>query len=151
MTATLLEKPDQTSLVLRRTFAADRKSLWTALTDPTAWKEWLGGGHAVPVSTEADLRPGGAYRIEMRGEDGERHMVQGEFTEVREPDFISFTWAWYTTPDRVSHVSYKLLDGATAEETVLILTHDRFYDADARDGHGRGWSASLEKLAEFLS
>lgn len=152
MTTAAVEKPAETQLVIRRSFEADRRTLWTALTDPAAWIHWMGGGDVTCVDTRADLRVGGAYRIDMRHrKTGERHMVEGEFTEIREPDFVSFTWAWYTTPDRVSHVSYRLSDGERAGQTVLVLTHDRFYDADARDGHARGWSSSLDKLAAWVA
>lgn len=152
MTEHLTEIPDATSLTIRRVFAADIATLWQALTDPEAWMHWFGGGHARPISTNADLRPGGAWRIEMRGEDSaDRHIVSGEFLEVHAPTRVTFTWAWYTTPERISRVSYRLLPGETEGRTVLVLTHDRFFDAAARDGHNRGWGHALDRLADWIA
>jgi len=37
------------------------------------------------------------------------------------------------------------------DATMLTLHHERFFDEKARDGHERGWSGTLEKLARYLS
>jgi uncharacterized protein YndB with AHSA1/START domain len=34
---------------------------------------------------------------------------------------------------------------------MLTLHHERFFDEKARDGHQRGWTGTLEKLAHYLS
>ncbi len=152
MNAPMLEKPDATSLMIRRTFAADIETLWDALTDPKAWMQWFGGGHATPVETSADLRQGGAWRIEMRGNDsGNQIVLIGEYVEISRPDRLVFTWAWGSAPERVSRVTYDLSPGATAEETNLLLTHDRLADSDIRDSHAMGWTATLELLAKKLA
>ena len=112
MNVPVIERPDSTTLIIRRRFEADMATLWAALTDPEAWMHWFGGGQARPITTSADLRPGGAWRIEMRGEDSaDRYIVSGEFIEIEAPQRVSFTWAWYTTPDRISHVTYALSPG----------------------------------------
>ena len=144
MSAPIVDKPDQATLMIRRSFDADMATLWQALTDPQAWLHWFGGGHAAPIAASADLRPGGAWRIEMR------HIVEGEYLEVEAPHRVSFTWAWYTTPGRVSRVTYTLTPGQRDGQTPLTLRHERFFDADARDNHGRGWTHSLERLAAWL-
>lgn len=38
----------------------------------------------------------------------------------------------------------------SAEGTDLIFKHEQFFDEAARDGHKRGWSGTLAKLATFL-
>ena len=151
MNAPLVDKPDPTTLMIRRSFDADMATLWRALTEPEAWMHWFGGGHATPIATSADLRRGGAWRIEMLGEDSaDRHIVEGEYLEVEPPRRVSFTWAWYSTPERVSRVTYALTPGESDGQTTLTLHHERFFDAGARDNHGRGWTHSLERLAAWL-
>ena len=147
---TVTEPMGDTALMIRRTFQADIQTVWKALTDPNAWMHWFGAKMAKANHTEADLRVGGKWAIEMTGlESGESHNVKGEFVEVDEPNRVSFTWAWYSTPDRVSLVTYALTDHG--DSTTLTLTHERFADLEARDGHNRGWTASLENLEAYLS
>ena len=152
MNVPVIDKPDATTLMIRRTFDADIQTLWQALTDPEAWLQWFGGGHATPVSTSAELRPGGAWRIEMRGnETGTAFVLNGTYSEVDPPRRLVFSWAWASAPDQVSQVTYVLSPGESAERTTLVLTHERLADSGLRDDHGRGWTASLERLAGHLA
>ncbi len=152
MNAPLVEKPTATSLMIRRVFDADQATLWRALTDPAAWMEWFGAGHATPTKTHADLTPGGAWRIEMRGnESGNQIVLNGNFVEVDEPNSVSFTWRWEAEPGRGdSLVTYNLSPGATRGQTSLLLTHERLPDESVRDSHAMGWSGTLEQLAGYL-
>jgi uncharacterized protein YndB with AHSA1/START domain len=98
---------------------------------------------------ELDVRVGGRYDIGFRTENGEEHGVSGVYQEVTPPDRISFTWAWQSTPERVSVVTIELHsteDGGTR----LDFRHDRFFDRAARDNHERGWSGTFQKLERFL-
>jgi hypothetical protein len=36
-------------------------------------------------------------------------------------------------------------------KTELVFTHEQLFDEKARDDHKRGWSASLDKLADFFN
>jgi len=141
----------ETALMIRRSFDADIQTLWGALTDPAAWMQWFGGGAAKPYNTNADLRRGGRWAIEMKGlETGKDISVGGEFLEVDEPNRVSFTWAWYTAPEVVSVVTYALSDAGN-NQTTLTLTHEKHPSSDARDHHGRGWNATLDRLVTFLA
>ena len=51
--------------------------------------------------------------------------------------------------DRYILVTYAL--SAHGDSTTLTLTHERFANADARDGHNRGWSATLDTLEQYLA
>ena len=147
----MTEMTGETSLMIRRVFDVDIETLFRALTNPEAIMHWMGGGVAKPERAESDLRVGGAWFVEMRGaETGNPHNVRGEFTHVDPPKEVGFTWAWYSTPDAVSHVTYRL-SVVEAEKTRLTLIHERLPSSDIRDGHGRGWNASLDRLVEHLA
>ncbi len=150
MNAPLTEMTGPTSLMIRRTFDADIETLFRALTDPKAWLSWFGGGKATPIDTDAELKIGGAWHINLRGKDGNEFGVFGEFTEIDVPKSVSFTWSWTGTPDRVSQVSYRL-SPADDGGTTLTLIHDRFFDSEARDGHAMGWTATFELLASYVA
>lgn len=151
MNAPVTEMTGDTTLMIRRTFKADLATLWTALTDPAAWLHWFGGGHATPESATADLRPGGAWKLDLRGNDsGNRFSVAGEFVTVEPKTRVSFTWAWSFGDGAASRVTY-ILSPDSNDRTTLTLTHERFENADTRDQHGRGWNASLEQLDDYLA
>ena len=38
----------------------------------------------------------------------------------------------------------------TRSGTELTLLHEQFFDMAARDGHERGWTGTMEKLARYL-
>ena len=75
--------------------------------------------------------------------------MSGIYQEVVENRRLSFTWAWQSTPLRVSLVTIELRP--TAQGTELDFRHDRFFDQQARDNHERGWAATFAKLDDFLS
>jgi uncharacterized protein YndB with AHSA1/START domain len=62
---------------------------------------------------------------------------------------LVFSWAWHSTPERESQVTVSLKpDG---DGTLLTVHHEQLFDAAARDGHERGWTASLDQLEIILA
>ena len=43
-----------------------------------------------------------------------------------------------------------MLTKAEGKGTLLTLKHEQFFDQAAADGHKRGWTGTLEKLAAWL-
>ncbi|HXF54918.1 MAG TPA: SRPBCC domain-containing protein [Hyphomicrobiaceae bacterium] len=143
----MAERPQRNkpSLTLRRQLAASPDQVFQAWTRPEALKAWFGPGEIVEVPVaEVDLRVGGRYRIVMRAQDGELHRVGGVYREIVPGRRLRFSWAWESTPERVSQVTVEL----TAKDggTLLTLTHEQFFDEAARDRHRYGWTGSLDKL-----
>jgi len=141
---------DPTALVIRRSYHADMATLFRALTEPKAIMQWFGPGGAEVHHAESDLRVGGRWSIAMTDDNAEEHKVSGEYVEVDPPRKVVFTWAWRSTPDRISQVTYALApegDGRTS----LTLTHERLASAAARDRHEFGWNCGLDKLAPWLT
>lgn len=151
MNAPVTEMIDDTALMIRRSFKADIQTLWNALTDPSALMQWMGANMATPQRAEADLRVGGAWFIEMKGnETGNPHNVRGEFVEIDEPNRVRFTWSWYSDDTPPTQVTYALKDQGDGT-TMLTLTHKRFAEAPTRDGHSVGWNGSLDNLETLLA
>ena len=135
---------------LTREYAVPREKVWRAWTDPQALSRWFGPGDTECVTrAELDVRVGGRYEIRFRTQDGEEHGVSGVYQEVAPPDRISFTWAWQSTPERVSVVTIELRPTPNGG-TRLDFRHDRFFDRVARDNHERGWNGTFQKLDRFL-
>lgn len=141
--------PDATTLVLRRTFDANMRALFDALTTPSAITEWFGPGPFRVANAAIDLRVGGAWLIEMVSPEGNAHNVGGEYLEVNPPHGVSFTWAWQNEPSEISHVSYALTPAEGG--TTLTLTHSRLPSESSRDMHAQGWNGALDKLMPWIA
>ena len=95
------------------------------------------------------MRVGGRYHIGFVTANGEHHDVSGVYQEVEPHRRLSFTWAWKSTPERVSVVTIEL-QPTSQGGAVLHFRHDRFFDTQARDNHERGWHGTFVKLDRLL-
>ena len=136
------------SLTLTRRIAAAPARVFEAWTEPRLIAGWWRPMPCEQVDADIDLRVGGRYRIAMRALDGELHEVSGEYRDIAPARRLQFTWAWRSTPERVSLVTVDL--AAEQGGTLLTLTHERFFDDEARDRHRGGWQAVLDGLVAAL-
>ena len=148
-----MEKPaaaERPSLTLRRHYPVGCEKVWRAWTQPEALKAWFGPDEIVEVPlAEVDLRVGGRFRVTMRAADGETHDVSGTYLEIVPERKLVFSWAWRSTPERVSRVTVRLApDGQGCE---LVLLHEQFFDEAAREGHRHGWTGAVDKLGRWLA
>jgi uncharacterized protein YndB with AHSA1/START domain len=140
---------DKPSLQITRRYSVAPEKVWRAWTEPEALSRWFGPADSQGVAlAELDLREGGRYRIEFRTSNGEQHGVSGVYQEVVVERRLSFTWAWQSTPERVSLVTIELRPDGPG--TTMEFRHDRFFDEQARTNHERGWSGAIAKLDRFL-
>ena len=144
-----IQTPNATTLMLRRTFAADIDRLFDALTQPDAIREWFGPGSFRVRHAAADLRVGGAWVIEMESPEGNAHDVGGEYLEIDRPRMVAFSWAWANEPSEVSHVRYTLTPAD--DGTTLTLTHSRLPSENSRNLHAQGWNGSLDNLMPWIA
>jgi uncharacterized protein YndB with AHSA1/START domain len=140
----MLAKP---SVTLKRRINGTPAQVFAAWTDPKKIVRWFGPHETLldSVKAELDVRAGGKFSVSFATEDGEFHKVGGTYREVFPHERLQFTWAWHTTPERESLVTVTLKpDG---DGTMLTLLHEQFFDQAAAEGHKRGWTGTLEKLA----
>jgi uncharacterized protein YndB with AHSA1/START domain len=125
-------------VVVERHVGASPETVFTFFSEPARWLQWQG------VEAELDPRPGGAFRMNVRG-DG---WASGRFLEVEPPRRIIFTWGWELDgsplPPGSSVVEVELIpaDGGT----LVRLTH-RNLPPDEVATHQAGWSHYLDRLA----
>ncbi len=140
----------EASLHIRRTFPGSAERLFACFTDPAHLLRWWGPeGTSCPVA-EVDLRPGGAYRLEILAANGNLSIVSGEYLEVEPPARLVFTWRWDDTPEERTRVTLELSDRGDGR-CELDLKHERFPNDERASLHGDGWSSSLICLAELLA
>jgi uncharacterized protein YndB with AHSA1/START domain len=136
------------SLTIKRRLNAPPAKVFAAWIDPEKVKRWMGPGEVKVLEVECEPRAGGRFRWLMRAPSGEDHDVSGVYREFVPDRKLVFTWAWKSTPERESLVTVDLKpDG---DGTILTLTHEQFFDDEARDRHRHGWEGAMDKLASFV-
>lgn len=140
-------------LVLTRFFAAPRTQVFAAWTDAERLIEWWGPRGFVLRRCQADVRPGGAWRVESSSPEGSEHNCGGVYREVAPVERLVFTMAWDGTedgePGRETLVSVDFAEDGAG--TRLTFRQALFSSREARDGHDEGWSSSFELLEEYLA
>lgn len=137
------------SLIIKRRFNAPPPKVFSAWTDPEKVKRWMGPGEVKALRVESDPRTGGGYRWLMQSPDGEQHDVSGVYREVIPNQKLVFTWAWKSTPERKSLVTVEIKPDGTG--SLMTLTHEQFFDVEARDRHQHGWNGAMDKLEKYLA
>ncbi len=149
-------KQAEREIVITRVFDAPRSLVFKAWTDPKHLMLWWGPkGFTNPVC-ELDVRPGGAWRIVMRGPDGSEYPCGGVYREIVEPERLVFT---NIATDKDGN---PILDGLT---TVIFAEHGGktkltlqtravavvAYAAAYLAGMEAGWTQSLERLEAYVA
>lgn len=77
--------------VITRFFDAPRDRVFRMWTDPKHMAQWWGPrGFTNPIC-ELNVRPGGSWRIVMRGPDGQEHPAKGVYREIEPPRRLVMT------------------------------------------------------------
>ena len=101
------------------------------------------------AESKFETRPGGQFMILAVSPTGEEFHVSGTVKEAIANERLVYDWAWRGTPDRVSLVTVTFKpDG---DGTLFTLTHEQFFDEQARDRHNQGWEAVLTKFEAVLA
>jgi uncharacterized protein YndB with AHSA1/START domain len=142
-------------LELVRSFDAPRDLVFAAWTEPERMKLWWGPkGWTIPFS-EADLRPGGAFRYAMRSPDGQEHVVEGVISEIEPPSrFVTVSElggdGMHPPVRVVTAVSFE----ARGESTLVRIETVASGSADmidaATDGMEEHWDEHLDRLGDHF-
>ena len=135
---------------VRRVVKADPQRVWDAWTQPEQMKKWScpapGGAKAVT----SDLRVGGAFEIQMEVEEG-AHTAFGVYREIDAPNRIVYTWDWreeeFAMGETLVTVEFRQVDGGTE----VVVMHEGFPAAEARDGHEEGWVACITNFEALFA
>ena len=137
------------SLTIRRRLKAPPERVYRAWTEPAEIAHWFGPGGNKVLEATFEARAGGQFMIHAQSPEGEDHRVTGTVREAIPNSKVVYTWAWQSTPERQSLVTVEFKpDG---DGTLLVLTHEQFFDEGARDRHNMGWNAALDKFEAYLA
>ncbi|HJU28450.1 MAG TPA: SRPBCC domain-containing protein [Candidatus Binataceae bacterium] len=149
------EAAEQTDLelVITRVFDAPRDLVWRAWTEPERMAQWFGPRGFTSAIERSDLRPGGAYRIYMRGPERDDHWMQGVFREVVPPHRLVMAGSWADAlgkPTGAETLLSIVLEEQGAK-TKLTLHQTGFESVTSRDQHNHGWNSSFDCLGDYLA
>jgi len=136
-------------LVVTRTFQTDPESLFDAWTRPELMKQWFHGlGAWTTPLAEADLRVGGAWRVDMKKPDGKVYAHFGKYKVIERPVKLAFTWHPYADESYETMVTLRF-KGLSNGTTELTLTHEGFRTDQHKAEHNGGWNSCLDSLMQF--
>lgn len=135
-------------LVVRRVIRASREAVFAAWTDPDSMKHWMCPSSIVSADAQLDPRPGGSYRIVMKGPSGD-HEHTGEYLTVERPSKLVFTWISNSTDNEPTVVTVELFE--RGDDCELVLTHERFVSPDVLRRHTGGWGQIAGRLDAYLA
>jgi uncharacterized protein YndB with AHSA1/START domain len=125
-------------VTVHRVIKARPATVFSFFTDRDRWLSWQG------VTAEIDPRPGGVFRMNVRG-DG---FASGRFVAVEPPHRIVFTWGWEGADSPVPPGSSTVeitLEADGDDGTRLTLIHSGL-PLPALDMHRDGWNHYLDRL-----
>lgn len=136
-------------LDLQHRIDAPVESVWAAFASAAGLSAWW-WSHWSDVRIDADVRVGGAYRIEAPGAG---IVLTGRYLTVEEGERLAFTWEWNgpdgTTSDEAVDLAFAP-DGAGG--CVLSIRHTGpWTDEDSAQAYRQGWESTLPALDRLLA
>lgn len=161
--ATASVSPDQNAVIAEIFIAAPPARVFQAISDPAQLPKWWGqsGLYHVTKST-MDVRPGGKWRSDGIGADGQSFYVEGEYLEVDPPRLLVHTWKGSYSGPRTTVVRWELEpqtvnalhpSGPKKSGTgTLVRVRQEGFAGNVQDatGHGEGWKRVLGWLEGFV-
>jgi uncharacterized protein YndB with AHSA1/START domain len=145
-------------LILSRVVDAPREKLFDGWTDPKLLPQWFA---PLPLKTEVlalDVRPGGEFRVIMRGPNGEAYPASGVFLEVDRPNRLvttdAFTAGWQPS-EKPFMATVITFEDAGAGKT-RYTARARHWSAADREAHEKmgfheGWGQCLDQLVRLVT
>jgi len=144
---------EEQSITLVRVIDAPVAEVFAAWTNPMIVRRWMVPMLCRALEVEADPRPGGTFRMVLKGPLGGRHVTTGEYREVVPNRRLVQTWVlegYGKTLDRyptVLTVDFRELGQRTTEVTIR---QEQLRTKQDRSGNLMGWKLCLRKLEKLF-
>jgi glutathione S-transferase len=140
-----------TSLRVSRVINSNREAVWAAWTEEAQMKKWMAPeGVKLEICT-ADVSVGGSYHLRMHTPDDQIFNAKGVYKRIERPDKLVYTWRWEEPEHDCGETLVTVELTEVGEATEVVITHDGFPNAEAKDGHVTGWTSCLDGLESQLS
>jgi uncharacterized protein YndB with AHSA1/START domain len=139
---------EERDMVITRVLDAPRAKVFDAWSRPEHLVRWWGPRGFTLSSCELDFRPGGAYRMVMRGPDGVEFPFHGVYREIVPPTLIVFSGVIDPVAGVAVLTTVTFEDEGRKTRITVRQTVPKMKEAAA--GQRQGWTETLERLAEHL-
>jgi uncharacterized protein YndB with AHSA1/START domain len=131
-------------LDVRLAIDAPVERVWQAWSSAEGLSSWW-WAHWGDVAVAADVRVGGAYRIEAPGHGVS---VAGEYLVVEPERRLAFTWTWTDDEGESRDEAVEVRFTAADAGTVVSVRHTGPWEDEAAvDAYRQGWEFVLAQLA----
>lgn len=149
-----LSLPSGLEIVLEREFAAPRRKVFEAWTNPDHVKQWYGCGVTTLIECRIDLRVQGTYRYVLRMPDGAECTMTGVYLEIVRPDRLVYTER-FISGDLQSNEAYVTVtfaerDGRTRLTSTILHKSPEDRDRTLNSGVETGAATTLDRLEQHL-
>jgi uncharacterized protein YndB with AHSA1/START domain len=150
----IVTTPTDREIVMTRVFNAPRKLVFDAWTKPELVKRWLLGppGWTMPIC-EIDLRVGGKYRFEWRGQDGTVMGMGGVYREIVIPERIVNTQLFdedWTGGETLGTLLFVERDGKTTLTNKVLYASREARDGALKTDMAKGVEMGYARLDEMF-
>lgn len=147
----VVSTPSDREIVTTRVFDAPRDLVFEAHTSCEHLSHWWGPRKYEVASCEIDFRPGGAWRIVLRGPEGE-FVFFGEYLEIVRPERIVWTFGFGDMPvPGPETYTFEEHDGKTTLTGTASFATVEERDEVLRSGMESGAREMYERLDEYLA
>jgi uncharacterized protein YndB with AHSA1/START domain len=141
------------AVVLDRVIDAPRERVYEAWTTPEAMQRWFAPKPFELVVRQLDFRPGGRFRMAMRGPDGSDFPFTGRYREIVAPERLAWTGEFATGPaEQIGTVVTFEAQGRKTRvhvrQTFHVVTPEIRH---AVAGANEGWTMTLDQLAAHVT
>jgi uncharacterized protein YndB with AHSA1/START domain len=131
---------------MTRVYDVAPERVFAAWTDPDMLRRWFVPEESFAVDgVVVDLRPGGAYRIDMTDPQGRSLVLRGVYREIQPPTKLVLTWALGDESESRLLLRFQ----PRGRSTEMILEHEYAAEPAADRGHGAGFGC-LVRLERHL-
>lgn len=145
--------PNDTTIVLTRTFNAPRRLVWEAMFTPERMRRWMLPPPGLTMTVcECDAREGGALRLAWKSEEADPAMtLEGVFTEVRPQERAVHTERMALGTGEVIGNLVEAHEFAEHGATTAMRITQTYESKEARDGAiGSGMDEGMEACYQQL-
>ena len=138
------------ALTVTRSYPASLERVYGAFAKQEHLAQWFGPKGSTIDNCDWKPEAGRAWRLTIVHDDGFEAHVGGVFREVLPRERLVLTWIWENTDYAGLETLLTFAFEALGDMTRVTITHEWLPDDLARERHNKGWTSSLESLADRL-
>ncbi|MBL8629171.1 MAG: SRPBCC family protein [Rhodospirillaceae bacterium] len=162
MTTSVLKVNPKLDLVLERDIDVPVEKAWMAWTTPEHLKPWFSPKPWVITHCEMDLRPGGAFKFDMQGPEGDKQWFTACYLEIVPQRRLVWTLALEpgfrpsakeTLPGVKSFtavIEFEAKGKATLYRATALHPDEASAKTHDDMGFTEGWGTALTQMVEYL-